>query len=115
MTVEPVVVGASVVVGALGGLSDMFDKHMEKLGTTIRLKVIQKTALLDGETSKKRFVYLRNQERIPLGPLGTSCYSLSREIPDQARGLLLESPENFSGPKSQLPNCFEMLMFFTCF
>ena len=94
MTVEP------VVVGALGGLSDMFDKHMEKLGTTIRLKVIQKTALLDGETSKKRFVYLRNQERIPLGPLGTSCYSLSREIPDQARGLLLESPENFSARKA---------------
>ena len=37
VTVEP------VVVGALGDLSYMFDKHME---TTIRLEVIQKTALL---------------------------------------------------------------------
>ena len=34
---------APVIVGALGGLSDMFDKHME---TTIRIEVIQKTALL---------------------------------------------------------------------
>ena len=37
VTVEP------VVVGALGDLSYMFDKHME---TKIRLEVIQKTALL---------------------------------------------------------------------
>ena len=35
-----------VVIGALGAVSDMFDKHMEKLSTTIRLEVIQKTALL---------------------------------------------------------------------
>ena len=94
VTVEP------VVVGALGDLSYMFDKHME---TTIRLE--ENCSVGNGETSKKRFVYLRNQERIPLGPLGTSCYSLSREITDQARCLFLESPENFSGPKSQLPNC----------
>ena len=40
MTVVP------VVIGALGTVSDMFDQHMEKLGTTIRLEVIQKTALL---------------------------------------------------------------------
>ena len=40
MTVEP------VVVGALGAVSDIFDKHKEKLGTTIRLEVIQKAALL---------------------------------------------------------------------
>ena len=35
-----------VVIGALGAVSDKFDKHIEKLGTTIRLEVIQKTALL---------------------------------------------------------------------
>ena len=35
-----------VVIRALGAVFDMFDKHMERLGTTIRLKVIQKTALL---------------------------------------------------------------------
>ena len=34
------------VVGELRAVSDMFDKHMEKLGATIRLEVIQKTALL---------------------------------------------------------------------
>ena len=33
-------------VGELRAVSDMFDKHMEKLGATIRLEVIQKTALL---------------------------------------------------------------------
>ena len=35
-----------VVIGALGAVSDKFDKHIEKLGTTIILEVIQKTALL---------------------------------------------------------------------
>ena len=35
-----------VVVGVLGAEPDMFDKHMEKLGTTIRIEVVQKTALL---------------------------------------------------------------------
>ena len=35
-----------VVVGVLGAESDMFNKHMEKLGTTIRIEVVQKTALL---------------------------------------------------------------------
>ena len=40
VTVQP------VVVGALGAVSDMFDKHMEKLGISIRLEVIQKTVLL---------------------------------------------------------------------
>ena len=35
-----------VVIGELRAVSDMFDKHMEKLGATIRLDVIQKTALL---------------------------------------------------------------------
>jgi len=34
-----------VVIRALGAVFDMFDKHMENLGTTIRLEVIQKTAL----------------------------------------------------------------------
>ena len=40
MTVLP------VVIGALGAVSDMLKKHMEKLGTTSRLEVIQETALL---------------------------------------------------------------------
>ena len=35
-----------VVIRALGAVFDVFGKHMEKLGTTIRLEVIQKTALL---------------------------------------------------------------------
>ena len=33
------------VIGALGAVSDMFHKHVEKLGTTIRLEAIEKTAL----------------------------------------------------------------------
>ena len=33
-----------VVIRALGAVSDMFEKHMERLGTTIRPE--QKTALL---------------------------------------------------------------------
>ena len=40
MTVVP------VVIGALGAASDNFDKHIEKLGNTIRFEVIQETALL---------------------------------------------------------------------
>ena len=40
MTVVP------VLIGALGAVSDMFDKHMVKLDTTIRLDVIQKTATI---------------------------------------------------------------------
>ena len=35
-----------VVIGALRAVSDVFDKRMEKLGTTIRIVVIQKTAQL---------------------------------------------------------------------
>ena len=34
------------VIGGLGAVSDMFDKQMEKLGITIRLGLIEKTALL---------------------------------------------------------------------
>ena len=32
---------------------------------------------------------LGNQERIPLRPLGTSCYSLQREVIDQPRSTFL--------------------------
>ena len=35
-----------IVIGALGGVSDMFKKCMGKLDVTIRLEVIQKTTLL---------------------------------------------------------------------
>ena len=35
-----------VVIGALGAISDKFDKHTEEIGVQIRLQVIQKTALL---------------------------------------------------------------------
>ena len=35
-----------VVIGALGAISDKFDKHTEEIGVKIRLQVIQKTALL---------------------------------------------------------------------
>ena len=35
-----------IVIGALGAVSDMFDKHMGKLDVTIRVEVIRKTALL---------------------------------------------------------------------
>ena len=35
-----------IVIGALGAESDMFEKYMGKLDVTIRLEVIQKTALL---------------------------------------------------------------------
>ena len=40
MTVVP------IVIGPLGAVSDMFEKYMGKLDVTIRLKVIEKTALL---------------------------------------------------------------------
>ena len=40
------VTAVPIVIGPLGAVSDKFDKHIEKLGTTIRLEVIQKTALL---------------------------------------------------------------------
>lgn len=56
MTVVP------VVTGALGAVSDMFDKHMKKFGITIRLEVIQERT-----------------------PLGNSCFSFSRVVIDQAR------------------------------
>ena len=35
-----------VVIGALGAISDKFDKHTKEIGVQIRLQVIQKTALL---------------------------------------------------------------------
>ena len=35
-----------VGIGALGAVSDMFEKYMGKLNVTIRLEVIQKAALL---------------------------------------------------------------------
>lgn len=41
VTVLPVVIGA-----LLRAVSDTFDKQIEKLGTTTKLEVIQKTALL---------------------------------------------------------------------
>ena len=40
MTVVP------VVIGALGTVYDMFEKYAGKLNVTIRLKMIQKAALL---------------------------------------------------------------------
>ena len=35
-----------VMTGALGAISYKFDKHTEEIGLQIRLKVMQKTALL---------------------------------------------------------------------
>jgi hypothetical protein len=35
-----------VVVGALGAVSDKFEKHVEKIDKRIRMEVIQKTVLL---------------------------------------------------------------------
>ena len=35
-----------VGIGALGAVSDMFEKYMGKLNVTIRLEVIQKATLL---------------------------------------------------------------------
>lgn len=40
MTVTP------IVIGALGAVTDMFEKYTRKLNVTIRLEVIQKGALL---------------------------------------------------------------------
>ena len=53
-----------VVIGALGAVSDEFDKHIEKLGTTIRLEVIQKTSLLGKARLLKTFCPFR--ERTPV-------------------------------------------------
>ena len=35
-----------IVIGALGAVSDLFEKYKGKCDVTIRLEVIQKTALL---------------------------------------------------------------------
>ena len=35
-----------VVIGALGAISDKFDKHTKEIGVKIKLQVVQKTALL---------------------------------------------------------------------
>ena len=40
------VIVVPVVIGALGAVSNGFDKHLEKIGINIKLEVIQKTALL---------------------------------------------------------------------
>ena len=50
------------MTGALGAVSDMFEKYMGKLNVTIRLEVIQKVALLGiAEPITESFVYLDNQ------------------------------------------------------
>ena len=36
----------SVVIGALGGLSNCFGSYMEKVGVEVKTQVVQKTALL---------------------------------------------------------------------
>ena len=76
----------------------MIDRHMEKLGTTIRLELIKKIALLGTARILKTFFPLGNKESTPLEPLGISCYSLSREVIDQAgaiyRPLMLYSNNN---------------------
>ena len=61
-----------IVIGALGAVSDMFEKYTGKLDVTIRLEVIQKTPLLGtAGLLRKGFVPLGTQERTPLGFLGT--------------------------------------------
>ena len=57
MTVVP------VVIGALGTVSDMFEKYAGKLNVTIRLEMIQKAALLGtaGLFNTENFGYLGNQ------------------------------------------------------
>ncbi|KAK2556059.1 hypothetical protein P5673_022069 [Acropora cervicornis] len=42
-----------VVKGALGAVSDMFDQQIGKLGTTIRLEVLKKTALLETDRLRR--------------------------------------------------------------
>ena len=61
----------SVVIGALGAISDKFDKHTEEIGVQIRLQVIQKTALL-GDI-EEYFVFVKTQESALVRPLLTCC------------------------------------------
>ena len=42
-----------VVKGAVGAVSDMFDQQIGKLGTTIRLEVLKKTALLETDRLRR--------------------------------------------------------------
>ena len=69
-----------IVIGPLRAVSDMFEKYMGKLDVTIRLEVIQKTALLG--TAEEGFVpgvlSVGTRERT-LGPIGTCCCLLPRK------------------------------------
>ena len=47
-----------VVIGALGAISDKFDKHTEEIGVQIRIQVIQKTALLGTARILRNVLYL---------------------------------------------------------
>ena len=61
------------MVGVLGAVSDMFDKHMEKLGTTIRIEVVQKTA------HDKLTTGLRHDLR--LSQRFKTCFKMLRHFP----------------------------------
>ena len=69
-----------VVIGALGVISDKFERYMEKLEVKIAIEIIQKTALLGTARilrKKKFYLFRETGERI-LRPLVTCCYPLSK-------------------------------------
>ena len=68
-----------VVVGALGVISDKFERYSKKLDVKIAMEVIQKRALL-GTAMLLRKGFMRKEIKVEelLRPLVTCCYSLSR-------------------------------------
>ena len=76
MTVVP------LVIGALGSVSDMFEKYMGKLDVTIRIEDKRSKKLFCWEQLDYygKFCPFRDSGEDPLGPLGTCCFLLSRVI-----------------------------------
>ena len=70
-----------IVIGPLRAVSDMFEKYMGKLDVTIRLEVIQKTALLG--TAEEGFV--RRDSGEDFGTYRNLLLLAPKEVIDQAK------------------------------
>ena len=69
-----------VVIGALGVISDKFERHMQKLEVKIAMEVIQKMALLGTARILRIVLSLRDTGEGTLRTLVTCCYPLSRTM-----------------------------------
>ena len=79
-----------VVIGALGVISDKFERHIEKLGVKIAIDIIQKTALLGTAMICDKFYLFRDHKKETLRPLVACCRPLSKNnISEYSRELYL--------------------------